>query len=202
MAMEFTTDWFVPHIATWNSIVPTYQPSRYLEIGSFEGRSTCHFIQMMGQHHALDIHCLDTWEGGEEHQGLNMRSVEDRFDANIRAAASTVGQAVNLRKIKGRSHDGLVRLLAEGRRDYFDVAYIDGSHQAPDVLLDAALTFPLVRVGGLIIFDDYVWGLGANADPLHTPKLAIDSFLNCFQRKVQPHAWAPLCQLYCRKLSN
>ena len=47
-------------------------------------------------------------------------------------------------------------LLAEGRQGSFDFIYVDASHRAPDVLLDAVLAFQLLRIGGLIIFDDEV----------------------------------------------
>jgi predicted O-methyltransferase YrrM len=200
--MQFTTNWFDPHMSAWNSIVPSYKPSTYLEIGSFEGRSTCHLIGMMGDTGAMDVHCIDTWQGGEEHSDINMGDVERRFDDNIQSCVNKAAHPVNVRKLKGTSLVGLAHLIAEGKTNYFDMAYIDGSHQTPDVLADCLLTFPLVKVGGLIVFDDYVWGLGANSDPLMSPKLAIDSFMNCYQRKLQAHPWLPLCQLYCRKLSN
>jgi len=79
--------------------------------------------------------------------------------------------------------------------------YIDGSHETPDVFSDAALSYRLLRIGGLMIFDDYIWGGGANADPIMNPKMAIDCFLNCYQRKMQMHPWLPLCQMFCRKIA-
>jgi predicted O-methyltransferase YrrM len=95
----------------------------------------------------------------------------------------------------------LSSLIGQGKAQYFDMVYIDGSHETPDVLADAVLAYQLLRIGGLMIFDDYVWGAGASTEPLLTPKLAIDSFLNCYQRKVQVHTWLPLCQVYCRKIA-
>ena len=46
--MEFTNNWFDPHIPTWNRIVPQYNPSKILEVGSNEGRSICHVIALLG----------------------------------------------------------------------------------------------------------------------------------------------------------
>jgi predicted O-methyltransferase YrrM len=87
--------------------------------------------------------------------------------------------------------------------NYFDFIYIDGSHQAPDVLVDAILSFKLLRVGGLIVFDDYLWSEKgvADRDPLQCPKPAIDSFLNIFFRKVNIIS-APLYQIYAQKISD
>lgn len=40
----------------------------------------------------------------------------------------------------------------------FDIIYIDGSHFGPDVLEDAILSARLLKVGGVMIFDDYGHG--------------------------------------------
>ena len=76
-------------------------------------------------------------------------------------------------KLKGPSGAVLPRLgLAERR---FDIAYIDGSHYAADVYSDAALIWPLVVPGGIVIFDDYGWEL--MNDESERPKLGIDAFI-------------------------
>ena len=100
------------------------------------------------------------------------------------------------------SEDALAKLLVEGKKNYFDFIYIDGSHQAPDVLADAVLGFKLLRVGGLIVFDDYLWSetMPYGKDPLRCPKPAIDAFVNLNFRKLQIIT-APLYQLYVQKLS-
>ena len=40
---------------------------------------------------------------------------------------------------------------------HYDVIYVDGSHTARDVLQDAVLGWGLLKRGGLMIFDDYLW---------------------------------------------
>jgi hypothetical protein len=40
------------------------------------------------------------------------------------------------------------------------------------------LSWPLLKPGGVLIFDDYRWNL--YGDMLKAPKLGIDSFLNVF----------------------
>jgi hypothetical protein len=39
--------------------------------------------------------------------------------------------------------------------NFYDFVYIDGSHLASDVLEDAVLSWAVVQVGDMIIFDDY-----------------------------------------------
>jgi predicted O-methyltransferase YrrM len=66
--------------------------------------------------------------------------------------------------------------------EQYDVAYIDGSHYTCDVLSDAILTFPLVKPGGLIIFDDYEWP--GHKGTLANPKLGINAFVACYEDKL------------------
>lgn len=69
--------------------------------------------------------------------------------------------------------------------DGFDFIYIDGSHQAKDVLTDACLSWNLLASGGIMIFDDYQWHPSGFKD-YQTPKPAIDAFLSCFEGRYNP----------------
>lgn len=173
----------------WDDLFGKVSPRRILEVGSFEGASVCYLIEKLGHAGALEVHCIDTWEGGIEHQaqGYNMSAVEARFDHNMRLALSRCPNPVDFRKHKGISEIHLSRLISTGRRGSFDLVYIDGSHQAPDVLMDAVLGFSLLRRGGVMIFDDYTWfeQLPQGKDPLRCPKPAIDAFVNINFRKIE-----------------
>jgi predicted O-methyltransferase YrrM len=65
----------------------------------------------------------------------------------------------------------------------FDFIYIDGSHMAEDVLEDAVLAWRLLKPGGLIIFDDYVWRL--DHPPEKRPRLAIDAFYRFYANQIE-----------------
>ena len=84
------------------------------------------------------------------------------------------------------------------------MVYVDGGHGAPDVLADAVLAFRLLRVGGLMIFDDYLWGRDPERpdDILRTPKPAIDAFLNVHWHAMRIVAGKPVYQLYARKIAE
>src|SRR5262245_64396192 len=193
---EFTSDWFTHVSQTWSQLLHAAVPSKVLEIGSYEGRSTCFLIETIGARRSYDIYCVDPWESGDFH-GTDMGPVERRFDSNVALARSAASNPGSLTKFKGRSSDVLPRMLASGHRETFDMVYVDGSHDAPDVLVDAVLGFYLCRPGGLLIFDDYLWSSEPEGkqDILKMPKPAIDAFVNLFRNRLHIVEKTPLYQL-------
>jgi predicted O-methyltransferase YrrM len=176
---QFTKDWFAWAPEVWTQLIPLLpgEPGTrsFLEIGSFEGRSSVWIIENMMQD-ADWLDCIDTWQGGEEHGEEDMGTVEDRFDHNIAVATGKYPERA-FTKHKGHSAIELARQVYEGniRADFI---YIDGSHKAPDVLTDACMAWPLLKPKGIMVFDDYMWG--DPRDALHRPKIAIDAFTTIF----------------------
>lgn len=205
---QFTNHWFEQTAKNvWDQLIPQLNPKKILEVGSYEGASTCYLIDKLSNISSLELHCIDSWEGGIEHQlggvaETNMSNVELRFMHNTENALKYAKEPVTLYRHKLYSDVGLSKLIAEGKSNYFDFIYIDGSHQAPDVLCDAVLGFRLLRVGGVMAFDDYLWSENLNygKDLLRCPKPAIDAFTNLYCRKLTILS-APLYQLYIQKTS-
>lgn len=176
---QFTNDWFNMARArdVWEKLT-TMLPGeagqrQLLEIGSFEGRSSIWIAENMmqdGDH----LRCIDTWEGSEEHSAENMSEVEKRFQHNLSIAADKFPNRYIL-QAKGTSIINLAMLQGKVEHDFI---YLDGSHTAPDVLTDACLAWPLLKPGGIMVFDDYMWG--NPRDAFHRPKIAIDAFTTIF----------------------
>lgn len=202
-AYSFSQDWFSHHIPSIDRILTRLRPTRILEIGCYEGRSTSYLIERCAEFGPLQIHCVDTWQGSVDLAPDKMDGVEQRFDRNVESAMARAGANVVFRKIRQRSHRAMAALIAE-RTDPFDLIYVDGSHTAPDVLTDAVLAFQLLRVGGVMIFDDYLWSMEPPlaADPLNMPKLAIDVFATVFARKVRVLPELLNLQCYVEKIAN
>jgi predicted O-methyltransferase YrrM len=200
---QFTTDWFSRFASVWSQLVNRHKPARILEIGSYEGRAACFLIEQCAADRPLELHCVDSWQGGIEHDRDGMSDVERRFDHNIEVARGKVDQPVEFHKHKALSHPAMIELLAHGRQGDFDLVYVDGSHQASDVLFDALLAFNLTKVGGVLVFDDYLWSMEPRGqqDFYNMPKPAIDAFVNIFQRKLSVIG-APLYQLYVQKIAD
>jgi predicted O-methyltransferase YrrM len=198
---HFTNTWFGDTAqAVWDQLIPQINPSRILEIGSYEGACACYLIDKLAKQQPLELHCIDTWAGGVEHLSVDMDAVEERFKANLETAMSAFPGKIDLHVHKGFSDARLALLLTQDKACYFDFIYVDGSHQAPDVLCDAVLAFRLLKVGGILVFDDYLWGeeLAQGRDLLRCPKPAIDAFTNLYTRKLHVLP-APLYQLFVQK---
>lgn len=206
---NFTNNWFDSSAKeVWDTLITQLNPTRILEIGSYEGASTCYLIEKLAASKEIELHCVDTWEGGVEHKEggvaeANMFEVEDRFHHNTQLAISKFQNNVQLFLHKGFSDVALSQLISDGKQGYFDFIYVDGSHQAPDVLCDALLSFRLLKNNGVIAFDDYLWQeqLPYGADPIRCPKIAIDAFTNIYCRKIRVIS-APLNQLYVQKICD
>lgn len=199
---DFTNNWFDAAQDPWGGFLAKWQPKTILEIGSYEGASACYLVDKLAASHSIHLSCLDTWEGGIDNvaAGVDMPGVEARFQSNIKRAIAAADHPVDLRLLKGRSDVILPDLLAGGEAARFDLIYIDGSHQAPDVLFDAVVAFKLLAPAGAMIFDDYLWidRHAPERNLLREPKIAIDAFLTIYadQLKVVNR---PLAQIFVRK---
>lgn len=127
----------------------------YLELGSWEGQSAVLAAWLFPK---ARITAVD-WFANKD--------AEANFNSN------TAHFADRLEKVQGTTWDVLSRFSAERRR--FDVIYIDADHRFDGVMLDTILSWSLLRVGGYLVWDDYLWSM-PEIRPLHT-KPAIDAWL-------------------------
>jgi hypothetical protein len=139
-----------------------------LEIGSYEGRSALWFLANILTHETSSITCVALFEG----------HIDSIFDGNVNAS----GLEHKITKLKGDS-----KLVVRDLKKSFDFVYIDGSHVAKDVLIDAVLTWDLLKPGGIIIFDDYGFVRAPSDNPSQAliPKPAIDAFLLAFRHHIE-----------------
>ena len=178
--MKFTQDWFSHNIRNFEFCMSALETKQdFLEIGCFEGRASVWMLQ-----NGLDpdgkLTCIDTFQGSEEHaaMGLNLNELLDTFKQNVEEG-KVADQVVE--SIQATSYPGLAKLIQRG--DEFDFIYVDGSHTAPDVMTDACMAFGLLKQGGIMLFDDYLWKDVPGI--LHRPKLAVDLFVTLFSEKAE-----------------
>jgi predicted O-methyltransferase YrrM len=173
--MPFTQNWFEETKEPWiNYIVPALAGKsklRFIEVGSYEGSSAIWMCENILTGDNCLLMCIDTFRGSMEIE--YDPALHDRFCQN------TQKHECKIQLIIDHSFNALRRLVIEiGGPDpqpIFDLAYIDGSHVAKDVLCDALLLWPYIKPGGYMIFDDYQWDI--YIQDVFCPKIAIDAFV-------------------------
>lgn len=157
----FTQHYAAQHAQSWLEYLSHLRDTpnvRFLEVGSLDGGSAIWFLENILTHPTATITCIDPF--------LRAGS-EARFDHNVRVS----GCGSKLIKVKGRSESVMPTLEQGG----YDVIYIDGNHNAINVLMDAVAGWRVLRDGGIMIFDDYRWR--PDLPPTARPPMAIDLFL-------------------------
>ena len=161
---RFTSDWFTMQIPIWKELLAPYvgKPDlSYLEVGLFQGRSALWVLENVLTHTTATLTGVDI--------NINPYLVQN-------VELSGFGDKVTL--LEGPSAEVLRTLPLRS----FDIIYVDGSHKADDVLIDAVLSFEVLKDGGVIIFDDYEWETQLPAEL--RPKLSIDFFLTMFRSRL------------------
>lgn len=170
---EFTADWFSNNINNFQTCMAAL-PARkkFLEIGAFEGRATCWMLEN-GLVDNGEIVCIDPYSHSDFDPTIDMKAVELRFWHNVK---SIMTPTQSVYSFKEPSYRALAEMI---KRDYaFDFIYVDGSH-APDVALtDACMAWGLLKQGGVMLFDDYLY-------PHENTRVGIDGFLDAFEGKCK-----------------
>ena len=169
---KFTHDWGSQNFPIWKELLRKFAGRKdllFLEIGCYEGLATLWLLQNILTHPTSAIIVMDTFAGSMEFkdQNLPVASMEKSFRRNV----ARYRKRVCVKK-------GVSQLLLRTLTEAVDFVYVDGSHQAADVLEDAVLTFRLLKPGGVLIFDDYLWQ--HYPQPQLNPGLGIDAFLATF----------------------
>lgn len=185
----YTVDWFSSHILLWANYLNEFKGKpnlRFLEIGSYQGRSSVWLLENILTDDTSSITCVDTFEGSTEHHEHfrdDITTLFETFSHNISKFNEKVKDKVKV--IRNTSQVALKQLSLEaGAGDgQYDFVYIDGDHKASSVMEDAVLSLPLLKKGGLMIFDDYLWTCCKKE--IDDPKPAIDAFMHLYADKIK-----------------
>ena len=137
------------------------KPVNFLEVGCWEGRSAIFWLENIVTDERSRLTCVDRFYDPVK---------ERRFDGNLAASE----QSHRMIKIKGSSNQKLRYLPF----NHYEGIYIDGSHEARDVLTDAVLCWLLLKKQGVMVFDDYK--LPRQGFRERPAKEGIDHFLAAF----------------------
>jgi len=172
--LVFTNNFPVPDLNELNTLDKNTK-LKMMEIGCQEGRTSIHLLKNYLLHPESKMYCLDIWLSDKKHKhNAGKQPMERNFDHNVKVS----GFENKIIKMKGPSWKTLRSLNNDVEFESFDFIYVDGWHGANGVIEDAILSWKLLKVGGIICFDDYNWG--SRFKPERRPKLAIDSFTRIF----------------------
>ena len=166
---EFTYDWFTSAVPVWTRVLAPYAgrpETHYLEVGVFEGRSAIWMLNNILTHPTSTLTGIDLFPG----------DLKERYLANLELS----GVAHKAITITGRSQVELRNL----KPDSYDIIYIDGGHTGDMVLADAVLSWDLLKVGGLLIFDDYRWKMEEYPAEVR-PGVSIQAFITAYRNYLE-----------------
>lgn len=157
-----------PKISGWGSDNPVFKqlidevrPSLIAEVGTWLGASAIHMASLCD----AEIVCVDTWLGSlemwnnlndpERHGQLALRN---GYPQIYRQFLSNVVHSGKQEQITPCPMPSLIaaRLFRE-KKVFFDLCYIDASHDEDDVLADISAWMHVVRPGGVMFGDDLDW---------------------------------------------
>jgi len=168
------SDWFSKNIPIWNFIFDNEnifsKKIDYLEIGSFEGRSTVFMSENIKNIH---VNVVDPFVGSGELKNINFRSVFKTFNKNITSFKNKI-------KINKTTSN----IFFSKNKKKFNIIYVDGAHDRKSVESDAINAFKYLNKNGIIIFDDFLWS-NCNKDLYNCPINALLPFLRKNRNRIE-----------------
>lgn len=170
-------DWSAVHHKIWEELLMSSnlleeKDKICVEVGCFEGRSTIWFSERLLNTPNSVYYCVDSWQGGEEIErldlGYDMKRVYDNFCHNI----SLSEKREQISYYISDSESWLSRFSGSLYRNV-DFIYLDGSHTQRDTLVDLVLSLTMLKKDGILIVDDYTNNMYTENDFLR-PRKAVD----------------------------
>jgi predicted O-methyltransferase YrrM len=130
---------------------------RIVEIGIYEGASSCFWSDFYMSHPESRLISIDPFTGSDEHHAKPENYPElAQIELTARGNIAKSDNAAKIEIVKGCSWDVFPELNRRfGGEPWIDVLYIDGAHDSASVARDTTLYVPMVKEGGIVIFDDY-----------------------------------------------
>ena len=132
-------------------------PLNYLEIGCFEGNCHLWMYENILKNSESKSYVVDPFE--------KFPTNPDNYEVFKK---NLIIYLDNILINKGYSDN----ILPDLPKNYFDIIYIDGDHSAEAAYKDGINSIDLLKSGGILIFDDYLWN-GIYKDL----KLSLDAFI-------------------------
>lgn len=162
------------------------EPKVIVEIGVFEGYFTFNITEMLASRNESYTHyAIDPYSDASD--SLSFERILEA-EKNFLKIYENFKYKENIKVVKKESWDALIEIYNSGVRA--DLIYVDGDHRASAVLNDMVLGYKLLKTGGAMLCDDsttWCYTEKNGVKPLdYSPKLAVDSFIQCNWGIVEP----------------
>lgn len=176
----FTNSWALQARPNWPYIISQFAdnvPLTVIEIGAYEGQTTVFLAdEFLSKRAGSMLYTIDPFTGSEEHTQSEIADLFKRFSYNLMCCDHS--NIIEVRKTM--SHQGLIDLYNEGVKA--DIVYVDGDHTSGTVMCDLALSWLILKPGGIVLCDDVHWNVFKEVQ--RTPRLAVDSFIHAHWHEI------------------
>ena len=172
----FEKKWFLNNFEVFNYFLPEDQNQKfnYLEIGSYEGLS---FLNVKHFYKNSFATAIDIWSRpnfNSEDIGLDLDVAEKNFDYNLK----------DYKNFEKKKNDSVIELRNIIKKNFFyDFIYVDGSHNGEDVIVDAIESFKILKIDGIMIFDDAMVKFDTNKK--YQAYEGVIFFLKMFKKQIK-----------------
>lgn len=164
---------------------------KFLQLGVFTGDTSVWLCENILYHQSSMLTDVDTWQGSDEemHESMDFADVYATYIEKTKKFQNIYHHQAKTFNFLIKSYCNLSPI------PLYDFIYIDADHTTVGVLMDGELSWPLLKSGGIIAFDDYEWGSNL---PMHLrAKPGIDLFL--LRHKDEYELLAKNQQIWIRK---
>ena len=150
---RFTEQWFHPNVALRTELYKYLDPNKelnILEIGNFEGLSSCFLSDNYLNHNDSMLHCVDPFFISGTVEGITSKCITEETEKMF---LENIAKSKNYKKIivnKKTSDD-----FFKNNNVLYDLIYVDGNHEKEYIKRDIINSFSHIKKGGIIWFDDY-----------------------------------------------
>jgi hypothetical protein len=154
---------------------------RCLQLGVFTGDASLWLLKNILTEDSSYLTDVDTWRGSQiaVYDKINIEDLYTEYCKKV----SEFTERIEI--YRSNTLDFLcARYSSEANYSHYDFIYIDADHTAIGVLTDAVLSWPLLKRGGILAFDDYAWH-HETLNPMLEPKRGVDMFLEHYRAEYE-----------------